>query len=213
MIRKIMKNNFKILDEGYKPIAIILFISLILKFFVSDFLGNIAFIVVLFVIFIYRDTVREIFKNEENILSPIDGEISAIDIVDGKQVIYCSTSLIDAQTLLSPIDGKMEIKSYHKGLNLDANSFKGRQLNEQAVIKFLKKDGKTKSNLTLRLLGGTCNKEMLIDQNKDKISQGEKFGLFCEGQVLIQAMRGIKLSVNIGDKIIAGQTVIGKIKR
>ena len=207
--------NFKILEEGYKSIAIVLFIAFIVKFFISDFLGNIVFLIVIFIVFMYRENIREIFKNEENILAPIDGEISAIDIVDGKQIIYCSTSLVDAQTLLSPIAGKMKIKSYHKGLNLDANSFKGQQLNEQAVIKFYNKDGKTKRNLTLKLLGGTCNKEMLIDKDKDKdkILQGEKFGLFCEGQVLIQAKKGIKLSVNIGDKIIAGQTVIGKIKR
>ncbi len=205
-------NKFKILEEGYRPIAIVLFIALILKFFISDFLGNIALIFVVFIVFMYRDIIREVFQNKEKILSPIDGEISAIDIIDGQEVIYCSTSLIDAQTLLSPIDGKMKIKSYHKGLNLDSNSFKGQQLNEQAVIKFFKKDGKTKKNITLKLLGGTCNKEMLIDKNKDKISQGEKFGLFCEGQVLIQAKKGIKLSVNIGDKIVAGQTVIGEIK-
>ncbi len=195
-------SNFKILEEGYKPIAITFIVALVIKFFISDFLGNVGILLTLFMVFIYRNPFRGIFYGENNILAPIDGVIQAIDYVDGKQRIYCDLNLCNVHVLRAPSDGKFNIKSFYNGLNLNADSYKAKSLNERAVIEF--------DNFNLELLSGVCNNKILIDENKTEAKQGERIGLFFNGLVIIETKKALNLSVKIGDKIRAGQTIIGK---
>ena len=194
--------NFNILEEGLKPIAIAFIIALFIKFFICDFLGNLVILLAIFIAVIYRNPSRDIFYGEDNILAPIDGTIQAIDYVDGKQRIYCNVNLCNVHVLRAPIDDTMEVKSFYHGLNLSANSYKAKNLNERAVIEF--------KDFNLELLSGVCNNKLLIDENKKEVKQGERIGLFFNGLVIIETKKVVDLSVKIGDKITAGQTVIGK---
>ncbi len=196
-------SNFRILDEGYKPIVITFIIALVIKIFISDFLGNIGIFLSLFMVFVYRDITRDIFISEDAILSPVDGTITAIDYINAKQIIYCDVNLCDTHILRAPVAGKIKIKTFFNGLNLSASSYKAKQLNQRAVIKF--------NNLKVRLLGGVCNNKILID-DKNELNQGERFGLFFNGLVAMEIKNDLKLSVKIGDNIKAGQTIIGKYK-
>jgi phosphatidylserine decarboxylase len=194
-------NNFSILEEGYKHIILTFLLSLVIKFFVSDILGNIGIILGLFLIFIYRNPHRDIFGDEQSVLSLVDGKVKAIDYINGKYLIYCDIDLCDTHILRAPVTGKMKIKSFNNGLNLRTDSYKAKQLNESMVIKF--------SNLKVRLLSGVCNIDILID-DKQVLEQGERLGLFFSGMAIIEMKKDINLSIKIGDKLKAGQTVIGK---
>lgn len=198
-----MQNNF-ILKEGYKYIAITFILALVVKLLICNFLGNLGLLLTIFMLFMYRNPMRDIFTTEHSILAPIDGTIKAIDYKNGKQIIYCDVNLCDTHILRAPLSGKIKVKSYINGLNLSSNSYKAKQLNEQAIIKF--------HNLKIKLLSGVCNSKILLD-DKSEIKQGERFGLFFMGSVIIEPKKEIELSVKIGDKIKAGQTLIGKFQK
>ncbi len=197
-----MQDKFLILKDGYKTIVIATFIALIVNIFIGGFLGTISVFVMLFIVYIYRDSKRIISVSENGILAPVDGRVEAIDYVDGKQIIYCNTNLCDTQILLAPVSGNFEVTSYINGLNMSADNYKSKRLNQRATVEF--------SNLKLNLLSGVCNKEILIDENKKDIKQGERIGLFFSGSVIIEITKDAGLFVNIGDKLKAGETIIGK---
>ena len=194
-------SNFKILKEGYKVIAIAFAIAFFIKFFICDFLGNIAILVALFIVYVYRDDSREVFITQESVLSPIDGKIKAIDYVDGIQKIYCDVNLCDTHVLRAPVDGEYSVESLYHGTKISADMLKAKHLNERATIEF--------PNLTLNLLSGVCNSKLQIEEKND-VKQGERIGLFFNGLVIIETEKALKLSIKIGDKIKAGQTIIGK---
>jgi phosphatidylserine decarboxylase len=128
--------NNVILNEGVKPLIVIFIVAVVLDMFNFDILANIAYILTLFVIIIFRDTKtkNDSFKNE--IVSPIDGKVIAIDIVDNKKLIYLKVSLLNNHKLVAPIDANMQIVHFKKGLNLPSYMYKAKKLNEQLTIKF-----------------------------------------------------------------------------
>ena len=136
-----------------------------------------------------------------NILSPVDGTIMAIDIVHGEYSIYCDVGLFDGSSLLAPVDGSLNIKSIIRGINLSCDTYKARQLNQRAIVEF--------PHVTLGFLGGVCSSKIKLD-SKEEVKQCEKFGKFNNGVVLIKFSLQIDLTIQIGDKVKAGQTIIGK---
>lgn len=194
-----MKSSSLILTQGYKYIIAIFIIAIITSLLDFDVVSAILYLLTFFTLFIYRNPNRVIFKNENAILSPVDGKVSAIDIVDGKKIIYCKVTPCDTHIVRSPSDTTIEIKSYKNGLNLNPNSYKASLLNDQIVFKL--------SNLELKLISGICNPK--IDYTEDKnVLQGEPIAVFIDGLAVITVENSIQLDVSIGDKLTAGQSVL-----
>ncbi|MGB3751993.1 MAG: phosphatidylserine decarboxylase [Arcobacteraceae bacterium] len=196
-----MKKNKILLTEGYRSIAIIFAVSIILSLFISDFLGNIGFIVGIFMLYVFRDTYRHIFTNTQSVLAPIDSVVTAIDTVNGKHKIYCKVGLLNNHVLRAPIDGEVKVKTHRRGLNLNINSYKASLYNEQIVLKF--------DDIKLKLISGLCNMKMKYIKEAS-VSQGDKISVFLDGMVVITVPKSEKLLITIGDKLTSGQTILYK---
>ena len=73
----------KIHSEGYKFIAIAIFVTIFL-YFLSTFLGLIAFVLTIWVYYFFRDPERISINNDETYLtSPADGEVLMVHEVAG----------------------------------------------------------------------------------------------------------------------------------
>jgi phosphatidylserine decarboxylase len=196
-----MKLNSLILKEGFKNIAIVFTIAFFLKLFISDCLGVITLLIGIFLLFVYRDTSRHIFKNTQSVLAPVDSKIIAIDKVNGKMKIYCKVNLLDNHILRAPIDADMKVKKYRHGLNLNPNSYKASLYNEQVVLKF--------DDMKVKLISGLYNNKIKRIHDKT-ISQGDKVTLFIDGIVVITLKDEFDLLVKIGDNLTSGQTILFK---
>jgi len=196
-----MKKNKLILPEGYKTITITFVIAVALMIFISDCLAYIGFVIGLVLIFIYRDSSRHIFKNTSSVLAPIDGTVSAIDHENGKYKIYCKIGLCDNHILRAPIDADVKVKKYRRGLNLNPNSYKASLYNEQTVLKF--------SDIKIKLISGLCNHKMKRVKECN-VSQGDKISVFLDGLVVITVPENYDLTINIGDKLTSGQSILFK---
>jgi phosphatidylserine decarboxylase len=195
-------NSF-INPQGIKPVTVLALLTFISYLIFSDTLTNILFFITLFVVFIYRDTSdRKIFTNTQNVLAPVDGKVFAIDFVDDKQKIYINTNLCQGHNVKAPNDGEYKIKKYKHGLNLNPNSFKGSLLNEQITVKF--------NHFKLKLISGICNAKIDFDLDKNA-TQGESIGLFLQGNAIITVKKDHKLLVNIGEKLVGGQSVLFRV--
>ena len=193
------QNNQLILKEGFKPVVVVLLISIFLNIFISDTFGNIGFIITLALIFIYRNPSRTTVNNKGMILAPIDGTISAIDISKNKYKIYIDVNLCNTHVLRAPIKSKFKTKSLKNGLNLKSTSYKARLLNTQAVIKF--------DDIKVKLISGICNNDIILYEN-EKVEATQEVGVFLHGLVILELPRSCSINVNLNEKVYAGLTQI-----
>ena len=194
-----MKNNGFILANGYKYIISIFIVAIITSLLDLEVISTILYIVTIFTLFVFRNPNRVIFKNENAVLSPIDGKVSAIDIVNGKKKIYCKVTPCNTHVVRAPLDTNIKVKNLKNGLNLNPNSYKASILNEQITFKF--------SNLKLKLISGICNPKIDFTEDINAL-QGEPIAIFIDGLAIITVKDTVQLDINIGDKLTAGQSVL-----
>lgn len=195
-----MSNKFIIAKEGFKPLAITAGVWFVLKFILSfDLLGNLTLLLFIFMVYVFRNPEREIYASENEIVSPIDGKVVAIDSKDGKNFIFVDVSLVDTHLIRASENGNVEVESIKHGVHLNPNTKKGKLLNEQLVLKF--------DTLKLHLLSGVCRFDIIIN-NTGNIPKGKRIGFFLQGIATIELDEKIKLPVKIGDKLLAGESVI-----
>jgi len=178
---------------------IISFIVAIIAYFIDETLGNLALIVTVGLLFIYRDPSRAIKREESEILSICDGRVDAIDTKENNIDIYFSVNMCNTHTLRSPIDGNIKVTNQVHGLNLNPNSYKASKLNSSLDINI--------DSLNINFLSGLCNNSLEITTGK--VVKGDTIGTFLDGIIKMTLNKNdIKLNINIGDKVKAGQTVI-----
>lgn len=197
-----MKSSGMILSSGYKPLFISLVVTLFAYLFTCSTFTYIMIAITLFIAFVFRNSSRYIFNNNSNFLSPVDGKVEAIDKGEDFIDIYIKVSLCDSHIVRAPMNGKIVVKKYQKGLNLSANSFKANLLNEQIIF--------TIDNIELKLISSMCNISIEKIENKE-VSQGEPLLTFTDGLVKIRISNNENISVNINDKLISGQSIIYKM--
>lgn len=196
-----MKKNSLILPEGYKKITITFIVAIALLLFLSDCLGYLALLIALSLAYIYRNSSRHIFNNSQMVLAPIDSTVTAIDKSNGKYKIYCKVSLCNNHILRAPMDAEIKVKKYKRGLNLNPNSYKASLYNEQTVLKI--------EDIKIKLISGLYNHKMKRIK-ESTVTQGDKISVFLDGLVIITIPKEYDLQINIGDKLISGQSVLFK---
>ena len=72
----------KIHSEGYKFLAIAIFITIFL-YFISTFLGLVGLILSIWVYYFFRDPERISINDDNYLTSPADGEVLMVHEVDG----------------------------------------------------------------------------------------------------------------------------------
>lgn len=200
-----MKTNGFLIAKGNIIVSLAAAASFFL-FFICATLGVLGVISTLFLAYIFRNDSRHIFKNADNILSPVDGKVIAIDTAGDQHKVYCEIGLLDSHKILSPISGKLLIKDHQKGLNLDPNSFKGSLLNEQVVFDIFNEE--LSKNIKIRLISGKCASSIDFTEKED-IEQGETMATLIKGIAVISLDKNsYKLDIKLGDELKAGQTTL-----
>jgi len=187
-----------IAKEGQKSILVAFIAMLVFILAGCGFLAFISFALILIFIFLYRNNTLKIDSKPEDILSPISGRVSAIDIKDGNKLVYIDVSLCDSHILRALEDGEFKVTN-KRGLNLPLSTFKAKVLNEKATIEF--------ENSSLELISSMCNSTINIVENTDLL-KGDRIGVLLQGQVIITIKPELELQSKIGDKVESGISVI-----
>ncbi len=191
--------NKLIAKEGYKSIFSFLILTIVFLIIDCDFLSFVFFALTLWFIFIYRN--NRFIKNyeEEDIVSPISGRISSIDIKKDKKLIYIDVSLLDNHILRAVKSGDFTVETT-RGTYTLLDSLKAKKLNEKIEIKY--KDIKVELIASL-----FSNRTEIFETSALK---GDKLAVFLNGQVVIELDNSKELLVNIGNKLNSGKTVIAR---
>ena len=207
-------NRHVLLKEGIPTLLVVVVLSAIL-FFIYPLLIILGLGLLAFVLYFFRDPVREISEQEEIILSPADGLITDITEVDEGLFIKDKVTLIsifmsplDVHVNRSPIAGKVSFLEYKKGKFIPATRQESHIVNEKNYIGI--ENEKTKI-LIVQVAGIMARRIVHWLNVGQKVGKGDKIGMikFSSG-TQVYLPKNIEVTVKKGDKLKAGTTIIGR---
>ena len=216
-----MNNFIKILSiihkEGWKFSAISLLISLTF-IFILPLLSFFCFLITFFILWFFRDPNRNTPNIEGKIISPADGKVCLIDLsTPPKELNYGNKEMLRVCIFMnvfnvhvnrSPVKGEIKKIEYKKGSFFNASLDKASEKNERNSIIISTENGI--EIIVVQIAGLIARRILSFVNNGDRLNSGERFGLIRFGsRVDVYLPKSYKSEVKLGDKTIAGETIIG----
>ena len=207
----------KIHAEGYKFLVIAGIITIIFYTF-SDLLGLIGLVLTVWVYYFFRDPDRIPIDNDDYLISPADGEIIKVEEVDGPKELNLENkkfkkisifmNVFDCHVNRTPCSGKIEEILYKPGKFFNASLDKASEDNERNYYKI--KDQQNNDRIVVQI-AGLIARRIVCESNKDQnLKQGDRIGMIRFGSRADIYYENYNPLVKIGQKAIAGETLIAK---
>jgi phosphatidylserine decarboxylase len=207
----------KIHAEGYKFLAIAIIVTIFLYFF-STFLALISFVLTIWVYYFFRDPERISINDNNFLTSPADGEILMVHEVDGPKELGLENrkfikisifmNVFDCHVNRTPCDGKISEIFYKPGKFLNASLDKASEDNERNYYKIINNQGE---EIIVVQIAGLIARRIVCESSKDQqLKQGERIGMIRFGSRADVYFQNYKPLVKIGQKTIAGETLLAK---
>ena len=207
----------KIHREGYRFLAIATVVTIVLLV-ISNFLGLVSFLITVWIYYFFRDPERFSINDENYLLSPADGIISQIIETNGPKELgleakkYTRVSIFmnvfNCHVNRSPSSGEISEILYKPGKYINASFDKASEENERNYVKIKNTNG---DELVLVQIAGLIARRIVCEiSEKEKIKQGDKFGIIKFGSRVDLYFENYQLLVQQNQKTIAGETLIAK---
>ena len=180
------------------------------------------FLVFLWMLSFFRDPARTINIDEAVLLSPADGTITDIALVDdsvlgkGALRIGMFLSIFNVHINRVPCSVRIESVSYKKGQFKNAFSADAGKINESNDILMVRL-AEPKDRLLVRQISGAIARHIVCEAVEGaEYKQGEQFGMIKFGsrtELYLAAGSDYEAAVKIGDKVRAGLTPLVTYKR
>lgn len=204
-------------DKEFRIPTLIFFVATIIVFFWEPVLAVIMGILTVGVALFFRDPHREILMDESTIVSPADGTVMGVDIVEEKEFfntkvkkITIFLSVFDVHINRSPIAGKVMQVSYSAGKFLPAYKAEAAKINEKNRILIRGKDFDV---LVVQIAGLVARRIVCRVQPGMTLEKGQRLGLIRFGSCTeLYVPVEVEALVEKGDKVNGGETIIGRWK-
>jgi phosphatidylserine decarboxylase len=207
----------KIHSEGYKFLAIAIIVTIFL-YFLSTFLGLIGLVLSIWVYYFFRDPERISINNENYLTSPADGEVLMVHEVDGPKElgledrkftkISIFMNVFDCHVNRTPCEGKISEILYKPGKFLNASLDKASEDNERNYYKITNTHGE---EVIVVQIAGLIARRIVCESSKDQqLQQGERIGMIRFGSRADVYFENYETLVKVGQKTIAGETLLAK---
>jgi len=211
--------------EGAKIILITLTI-VVATIFLADYfvaiswlqktIQIVALVFLLLILQFFRNPKRNIQRDDNHILSPVDGKVVLIQEVFEKE--YFNDQRLMVSVFLSPLNvhvtryalsGEIKYSKYHPGKYLVAWHPKSSEKNERTTVVV---DNKVFGEVMYRQIAGAVARR-IVNYAKvgTKVLQGTDAGFIKFGsRVDLFLPVGTELNVKLGDKVVGAITIIAK---
>jgi phosphatidylserine decarboxylase len=195
------------------PGAALTILALLLGWgWVAAFLGTITLAVAAF----FRDPERQPPPDDRAVVSPADGRVLKAESVHddrflrGKaQMVSIFMSPLDVHVNRNPVSGRVVDIRYHPGRYFRAFADKASLDNEQNAI--IIEDDHTRRLAFVQIAGFIARRIVCYLRPQMTVERGARCGLIMFGsRVDIFLPADVELSVHVGDKTRAGETVIAR---
>ena len=207
----------KIHSEGYKFLAIAIFITIFL-YFLNTFLGLVGLVISIWVYYFFRDPERISINDDKYLTSPADGEVLMVHEVDGPKELNLETkkftkisifmNVFDCHVNRTPCEGKISEILYKPGKFLNASLDKASEDNERNYYKIINNVGE---DIIVVQIAGLIARRIVCESFKDQeLKQGERIGMIRFGSRADVYFENFKPLVKIGQTTVAGETLLAK---
>lgn len=212
------KEGAKIILVTLTIVVAVIFLadSLVSTLWLQKAIQIIALIFLILVLQFFRNPKRNTQRNDDHIISPVDGKVVVIEEVYEKE--YFKDKRLMVSVFMSPINvhvtryalsGEVKYSQYHKGKYLVAWHPKASEENERTTVVV---ENKTFGEVMYRQIAGALAKR-IVNYAKvgTKVLQGTDAGFIKFGsRVDLYLPLGTEINVKLGDKAVGGVTVIAK---
>ncbi len=172
-------------------------------------------LVLLFLLYFFRDPLRKPPLETDAIVSPADGRVVMVAEVDEPSFIggrarqlSIFMSPLDVHVNRVPVSGRVAYKKYHPGKFLPAYRDKASTDNEQMHLGIETRRGRF---LVKQIAGLVARRIVCHPEVGDDVRAGQRMGIIKLGSRLDLLMPlEARASVRLGDMVKAGTTVVGE---
>lgn len=206
-----------VIKEGYVFIAIAALLAVIVGFTAGIVWAMIPAVLACFFMFFFRNPKRQVPEDRNLIVSPADGKVMDIVEVDEgdfvnerctKVVIFLS--VFDVHINRSPMEGEIKFQQYTCGRFKPAYKNCVGFENERHSIGI---DNGHMRILVTQIAGILARRIVSWVTLGNILEKGERYGLIKFGSCTEIVMpKSVSIQVKKGDKVIGGETIIGRIQ-
>ena len=213
-----MQNQNKpVAVEGYPFIGLFGFVTLVFAMIGWGFLTFLALLLTLFTIYFFRNPERVVPEGENLVVAPADGKVIFVgDIEESRYFqervtkVSIFMNVFNVHVNRAPCSGKVVEMYYQKGEFLNASLDKAAKCNEQGGILLEAENGSR--ILFVQIAGLVARRIVTYPVVGDLLQRGMRYGLIRFGsRVDIYFPKGSEVTITLGEKTVAGETVLGTL--
>jgi phosphatidylserine decarboxylase len=175
-------------------------------------------ILLIWVLAFFRDPLRQIPQGDDTLVSPADGKVTNIDVVEENDVIGGQAlrigiflSIFDVHINRTPCAARIDKVTYRPGQYTNAMNPSSGRVNESNDIAMTRL-AEPKDALLIRQISGAIARRIVCKAEVgEDFACGERFGMIKFGsrtELYLPAHDNVKCVVKVGDKVKAGETIL-----
>lgn len=202
-------------QEGYPFIGFAAFCTLVLALLGLPAATVISFIATTFILCFFRDPERLGPTRQDALVSPADGKVILVEKIPENsftggevQKVSIFMNVFNVHVNRIPCNGQVEKVIFKPGKFYSADSAKGGLENEYCAIVVTTSGGKTLA--FVQIAGLIARRIVCWLEPGDAVARGRRFGLIRFGsRVDLYLPVETEVIIKVGDKVRAGETVLG----
>lgn len=202
--------------EGYPFIAGAAIITVLFALLSWKLPAIAGFCATLFIVFFFRNPERLAPADERAVLAPADGVVIYLGEAQEEHLaadmlkISIFMSVFNVHVNRAPISGRVLETFYKRGKFLDVRHARATFENEQSGM-VVEAEGGARI-VVVQVAGLIARRIVCYAAKGDMLRRGERYGLIRFGSRLdVYLPKGSELRVAMGDKTVAGETILGML--
>ena len=173
----------------------------------------------LFCLWFFRDPERKTPADSSLAVSPADGTVTLVDVVEEEQFfkrrmkrISIFLSVFDVHVNRSPIAGEVLFTEGRGGLYLDARHPEASALNESLFWAFGSEENLERAVAVKQITGAIARRIVPWAQLGESMERGERFGMIRFGsRTDLYLPLDAEVLVSVGEKVKGGETAVARL--
>lgn len=202
--------------EGWAFMGIALALAVVVQLFVGGIVASLFWILFLLVAQFFRDPAREMTREADAVVAPVDGKVIKIEETvcpyTGEQtkMISIFMNVFNVHSQKTPVEGKIEKVEYFPGTFLNAALDKASEQNERNAVTVVTPDGYRVC--FVQIAGLVARRILCYKLVGDIVKKGERYGFIRFGsRVDVYLPMQAQVCVAIGDKTTGVESVIARL--
>ncbi|MEQ8707384.1 MAG: phosphatidylserine decarboxylase [Rhodospirillales bacterium] len=207
--------------EGWPFVVLFAIVSVLLGGLVWEPLGWLGLVLTIWCIYFFRDPDRHTPERDGLVISPADGVVQSIvaaapppELDMGNEAltrVAVFMNVFDVHVNRAPVEGVVKRLAYRPGAFLNASFDKASEDNERQSILLETDSGK---EVAFVQIAGLVARRILCDlEDNQRVVTGQRIGMIRFGsRVDVYLPKGVNPLVSVGQRAIAGETVLADLK-